>query len=282
MEIISDPRAMLRWARATRAADRSLGFVPTMGALHAGHLNLCERARGENEMFAASIFVNPLQFAPHEDLQKYPRPFERDCSLLQQAGCDVLFAPVANEEAQNQQRAWVEVPHLGTRWEGAARPGHLRGVATIVTSLFLTCQPSRAYFGEKDWQQLKVVQQLAKNFFPDLEIVPCETVREADGLALSSRNAYLSSEERAAALCLSRGLFAARDACAQGEHNGPNLEALLRQMCEREPLASVEYCAVVDEATLEPLEQVQTSARALMAVRIGGTRLIDNLQLLPA
>ena len=280
MEIIRDPRAMSEWSRAARCAGDSLGFVPTMGALHAGHMALCERAREHSARYVASIFVNPTQFAPHEDLAKYPRPFERDADLLRSAGCAALFAPdSAAMYGDGGAQTWVEVPELSELWEGAARPGHLRGVATIVTKLFGICQPTAAYFGEKDWQQLQVVQRLATDFFPDLTIVPCATVREPDGMALSSRNAYLSAEQRAAAQCLSRGIQSAQLLCAGGERDARVLEAALREPCEAEPLARIDYCAVVDEHSLQPLERVETSARALMAVFVGQTRLIDNAQL---
>lgn len=282
MEIIRHPCAMLEWARSARCQHHSLGFVPTMGALHSGHLALCERARAENQRFAVSIFVNPTQFGPHEDLAKYPRPFERDCDLLRDAGCDALFAPEPSAMyGAGGAQTWVEVSGLSELWEGAARSGHLRGVATVVTKLFTACQPSRAYFGEKDWQQLQVVRQLAMDLFPDLEVIPCATVREDDGVALSSRNAYLSPEQRVAARCLVRGIIAAQELCAAGERDGRVLEAALRAPAEAEPLARIDYCAVVDEHTLQPMERVQTSARALMAVYVGSTRLIDNAPLMP-
>lgn len=281
MEIIREPRAMREWCLAARCGGASIGFVPTMGALHEGHIALCDRARAENERFVASIFVNPTQFAPTEDLAKYPRPFERDCELLQAAGCDALFAPDADAMYGSEAgpQSWIEVSKLGDRWEGAARPGHLRGVATVVAKLFAACAPTRAYFGEKDFQQLQVVKQLAADLFLDLEIIGSETVREDDGLAMSSRNAYLNHAERKAAQCLSHALLLARGLCATGEKDGLVLTRILRDECERELLASVDYCAVVDEKTLEPLEKIETTARALLAVRIGTTRLIDNMQL---
>ena len=280
MHIIKSPEEMQNWSLKQQCAGKSVGFVPTMGALHRGHLALCERARAENDVWAASIFVNPTQFAPTEDLAKYPRPFERDCELLQQAGCSALFAPdAAQMYANDGAETWVEVPHLGARWEGAARPGHLRGVATVVAKLFNIARPARAYFGEKDFQQLRVVQTLAKSLDMGVDVVACETVRESDGLALSSRNVYLSHEERQQALALSRSLFAAREEVENGERDATKIEAAMREMCAG---VAIDYIAIVEEATLNSVQQIQSNTRALIAARVGTTRLIDNLRLVYA
>ena len=211
MQIIRDIEEMQDLARERRV-NSSIGLVPTMGALHAGHAKLVERARAENDLLVASIFVNPLQFGPSEDLERYPRPFERDCEQLEAAGCDFVFAPDTNamygEESGNHAAGHtvVEVLKLGDLWEGAVRPGHLRGVATVVCKLFNIVTPTRAYFGEKDFQQLRVIQVMVRDLNFAIEIVPVPTVREADGLALSSRNAYLSPDERIAAPALYRAL----------------------------------------------------------------------------
>ncbi|HEX8549965.1 MAG TPA: pantoate--beta-alanine ligase [Abditibacteriaceae bacterium] len=280
MKIIKSPQEMQSWSRGRACEGKKLGFVPTMGALHAGHLALCERAKQENDGFAASIFVNPTQFGANEDLKKYPRPFERDCELLQDLGCEVLFAPETDAMYQKGgTQTWVEVARLGEVWEGVVRPGHLRGVATVVAKLFNIVQPARAYFGEKDFQQLKVIEHLARDLNFSVEIVPCETVREADGLALSSRNAYLAPDEREAALFLSQALFAARDMAQNGERDAMKLGATMQEICERSALVAVQYIAVVEEETLAQLETLQEHARALIAARVGSTRIIDNIRL---
>jgi pantoate--beta-alanine ligase len=282
MQIIESPREMQAVCKAWRRESTSVGFVPTMGALHEGHLALCRRARAENEKFAASIFVNPLQFRAGEDLEKYPRPFERDCRLLEEAGCDALFAPT--QEAiygSGEMLTAVDVARLSTLWEGAARPGHFRGVTTIVAKLFNIVPADRAYFGEKDFQQLKIIERMTADLNFDTEIVPCETVREADGLALSSRNAYLNAQERAAAPALYRALRAAQSEARGGEASAKVLLQTMQQVVAAEPALSLDYATVVDTQTLEPIETVtkEKPARALIAARAGSTRLIDNLAL---
>lgn len=286
-------------AQSFRCENLSIGLVPTMGALHEGHLSLLRAAREKNERVVASIFVNPTQFAPHEDLGRYPRPFERDCELLRDNGCDVLFAPTpqdiygddfaASENASTRAgakreatkpRTFVEVDSLGERWEGATRPGHLRGVATVVAILFGIVRPDRAYFGEKDFQQLRVVQQMARDLHFGVEVIGCETVREKDGLALSSRNVYLSQEERRAALCLSRALKHGAQMARNGERDAAELVAAMREICDSESSVSTEYLALVDAKTLLPLSQLDGNpARVLVAARVGNTRLIDNIAL---
>ncbi|HLI28897.1 MAG TPA: pantoate--beta-alanine ligase [Chloroflexota bacterium] len=274
--------ATIRALRAAlAAAPRPVGLVPTMGALHAGHLALAERARAECATVVLSIFVNPTQFGPHEDYARYPRPIERDRELAQQAGVDLLFGPTVEEMYPPGAASWVEVEGLTARWEGEHRPGHFRGVATIVLKLFLAALPDRAYFGEKDYQQLRVVERLAADFLPELQIVACPTVREADGLALSSRNAYLTPEQRARATALYRALCRARALLADGERSGPVLEAAMREVLLAVPGLRLDYAAVVDAATLEPLAVVDRPARALVAARLGDVRLIDNLALRP-
>lgn len=280
MKILRTPREMQALCADWRATG-TVGFVATMGALHDGHLALCRRARGENARFAASIFVNPAQFGPREDLSRYPRPFERDCDLLRAAGCDALFVPDAETMyPPGGAQMGVEVPALSACWEGAARPGHFRGVATVVAKLLNITRPSRAYFGEKDWQQLAVITHMNRELFFDTQVVPCETAREADGLARSSRNAYLSPDERRAAPVLWRALQEAARLAGAGERDGAVLEQAMRQICAAKPLIAPDYLAVVDAQTLEPLARLDgRAARLLVAARIGSTRLIDNAAL---
>jgi pantoate--beta-alanine ligase len=288
MQIIESPQEMQQLSSAWKCDGQSIGFVPTMGALHQGHLALAERAREENSRFVASVFVNPLQFSVNEDLDKYPRRFEEDCTMLREAGCDAVFTPSVqtmygtstHEESLHLPHTYVEVALLGEVWEGVVRPGHLRGVATVVAKLFNIVLPQRAYFGEKDFQQLRIVQQLVSDLNFPISIVPVETVREADGLALSSRNAYLSAEERAAAkvlfCALSEGVARAR----AGETDVTELGVQMQQIIDKQPQIHVQYLTVVDAATLESLSHLDgRPARILIAARVGETRLIDNMPL---
>jgi pantoate--beta-alanine ligase len=267
---------------ALRAERRGLvgpvGVVPTMGYLHDGHLALVRRARAECGATIVTLFVNPAQFGPNEDLARYPRDFERDRELCAREGVDVLFAPPVEEVYPGGFATQVEVEPLSRRWEGEHRPGHLRGVATVVAKLLLMTGADRAYFGEKDYQQLQVVTRLARDLNIPVEIVGCPTVREADGLALSSRNVYLTAEERPRAVSLSRGLRAAQRAYAAGERSGERLEALIGGAVRAAGL-SLDYAVVVDPETLEPLDEVGGRARALVAARLGRVRLIDNTPL---
>lgn len=291
MKIIESPREMRALSAQWGCNGQKVGFVPTMGALHEGHLELCRRARSECDKFVASIFVNPLQFGAGEDLTKYPRPFERDRQLLEAAGCDAIFAPseaVMYGAAQlthghappGVPTTFVEVSVLGEIWEGVARPGHLRGVATVVAKLFNIVGPAVAYFGEKDYQQLKLIEHMVGDLNFAIEIVPVPTVREADGLALSSRNVYLNSAERAAAPVLYRALTCAAQKAKGGERDVTVLGQAMQRLCEAEPLVSVQYITVVDAETLAPLQKLDgLPARALIAARVGNTRLIDNLAL---
>ena len=266
--------AALRAAR--RRLPDPLGVVPTMGYLHEGHLALIRRAGAECAATVVTLFVNPAQFGPNEDLARYPRDFERDRSLCEREGVDVLFAPSADEVYPPGFGTHVEVDGPTRRWEGEHRPGHFRGVATVVAKLLLMTGADRAYFGEKDYQQLQVVRRLARDLDIPVEIVGCPTVRDPDGLALSSRNVHLAPEQRRRALSLSRGLRAAQAAYADGERSGERLEALmLREL--RDAGLTVDYAAVVDPETLEPLDRVGARARALVAARLGPVRLIDNV-----
>jgi pantoate--beta-alanine ligase len=268
---------MKEHARQARAESRIMGFVPTMGALHQGHLVLVARAKQECSPVIASIFVNPKQFGPKEDLSKYPRTFEADSEKLSRAGVDALFAPEAGEMYPNGFRTYVSVEGLSERLEGRSRPGHFRGVATVVLKLLEIVQPHFAYFGRKDAQQVKIISQMVRDLNLDTKIVVCPIVREADGLALSSRNAYLAADERRAAAVLHRALTAARNELATGTRDALQLQTVLRRVLESEPLAAVDYAEIVDADTFEPVTRVARPCYALLAVFLGKTRLIDNL-----
>jgi pantoate--beta-alanine ligase len=248
-----------------------------MGALHEGHLSLCEKAREENQKYITSIFVNPTQFAPGEDYEKYFRPFERDCDLLRAAGCDAVFAPDAAQMYDANNRTTVSVSGLTALWEGAVRPTHFDGVTTIVSKLFHLVPAHRAYFGEKDYQQLKTIQRMVAdlNFF--IQIIPVPTVRESDGLAKSSRNAYLEPAERQVATVLYRALQSAVKLAVDGERDIKVLLDMMQKVCAKEPLFQLDYATIVDAETLQPLAHLEKApARALIAGYIGKTHLIDN------
>jgi pantoate--beta-alanine ligase len=269
----------LRRERAALAGR--LGLVPTMGFLHPGHLSLVERARAECEHVGVSIFVNPAQFGPNEDLARYPRDLERDLELLRPLGVDLVWAPPPEEVYPPGFQTWVLVEGVTTPLEGKARPGHFRGVATVVAKLLNAFTPQRAYFGQKDAQQLVVIRQMVRDLNIPVEVIACPTRREPDGLALSSRNIYLSPPERQAATVLYRALTAARQAYEAGERDADMLRAVLSSTLAGEPLAREEYVSVADPGTLAELERVERGALLSMAVRVGQTRLIDNL-LLPS
>ena len=263
-----------------RAARRDLpgpvGFVPSMGYLHAGHISLARRARAECASVAASIFVNPTQFGPNEDLAKYPRDLPRDLALLEEAGVDLVWTPTPEEMYLPGFQTWVSVEGLTRLLEGAARPSHFRGVTTIVAKLFNAVGPDRAYFGQKDAQQAAVIRQMVKDLNFPIEIVVCPIVREPDGLAMSSRNVYLKPDERQAATVLFRSLSAAKLAYDSGERQAEKLRAVVREIVAREPLARLQYISCADYDTLEELETVSGKVLLSMAVYFGKTRLIDN------
>ena len=269
--------------RQRRAAMRgSVGLVPTMGYLHEGHLSLVRRARADNDDVVASIFVNPTQFGPQEDYQRYPRDPERDLRLLEGEGMDLVFMPPVEEMYPAGFDAWVEVGEsLTGRLEGAARPGHFRGVTTVLAKLFGIVRPQRAYFGQKDAQQLAVIRKMVADLNMDVEIVGLPTLREADGLALSSRNSYLSRDERRAAIVLWRSLCRAEELFDRGERRAETIRQAMRAVLDPEPLARVEYVSVADAATLQELADIAGPALVSLAVRIGATRLIDNVTLEP-
>jgi pantoate--beta-alanine ligase len=258
-------------ARGWHADGASIGLVPTMGALHAGHMSLVHRARRENDKVVVSVFVNPIQFGAGEDLSSYPRSPERDLSMLRAAGVDAIYKPSVADMYPPGASTRVIVHGVTDRLEGAARPGHFEGVATVVTKLFTATSADRAYFGQKDAQQVAVVMRLASDLDIGVEVRVCPTVREADGLALSSRNAYLSPAERKAAVCLSRALGLAAEAYGRGERDPGRLRSILTEAIGAEPLATLDYAEVVDAATFST-----PGSLAVLAVRLGQTRLIDN------
>jgi pantoate--beta-alanine ligase len=277
LETIHTIEWMKQVSRQAHAEGRPIGFVPTMGALHAGHLSLVRAARAESQPVIASIFVNPTQFGAGEDFQKYPRTLDRDGKILEDAGVDYLFAPDAANIYPPGFRTWVNVDGLSERLEGKARPGHFRGVATVVLKLLEIVQPHRAFFGRKDAQQARIIRQMARDLHLDSEIVVCPIVREPDGLAMSSRNAYLNPEERRAATILFRALDGARVFISRGDRDAMRLAAIMRDTIRREPLADLDYAELVDADTLEQVTLLRGECLALLAVRIGKTRLLDNL-----
>ena len=264
---------------AWRSAGERIGFVPTMGALHPGHLSLVKLAREHADRVVASVFVNPAQFGPNEDFNRYPRQPEKDAGLLEEAGCDLLFLPDVETLYPQGHATFVEPAGAAEGLEGACRPGHFRGVATVVAALFNLVRADVAVFGEKDAQQLAVVRQMVRDLNIPIEIVPGPTVREADGLAMSSRNAYLSPGERQAATVLHRALRAAETAISEGERRGAAVRERLREVLNTEPLAHVEYAEVVDAESFQPVETLRGRLVLPLAVRIGRTRLIDNIRL---
>jgi pantoate--beta-alanine ligase len=282
VEIIRTIAWMKEYARGARGEGRVIGLVPTMGALHEGHTALVARAREECSRVIASVFVNPKQFGPKEDYKKYPRDLEKDAEKLASAGVDAVFAPDVADVYPDGFRTYVNVEGISERLEGRSRPGHFRGVATVVLKLFETVQPHFAYFGRKDAQQVRIISEMAHDLNLDAEIVVCPIVREADGLALSSRNAYLSAEERRAATVLHRALVAARTELSAGVRDALQLQGVMRRIIETERLATADYVEIVSADTFESVVRVARPSYAVLAVFIGKTRLIDNLLVEPA
>ena len=275
MQILKTAEAM---AQAGRESPRPLGLVPTMGALHNGHLALVRRGRAENAALAVSIFVNPAQFGAAEDLSRYPRDLDRDLALLETEGVDLVFAPPVAEIYPPGFDTWIEPGAIAARLEGAARPGHFRGVATVVAKLFNILRPDRAYFGQKDGQQAAVIRQLIRDLNLGIDLVVVPTVRDIDGLALSSRNAYLSPEQRAAAPVLYRALQRAEQLFAAGIRDAELLRQEVRRVLAEEPLIDgIDYLSVAAADTLDERDTLQGRAMVSAAVRFGGTRLIDNV-----
>ena len=266
------------YVKAAKKEGKSVGFVPTMGFLHEGHKSLIVRAAKENDFVVVSDFVNPTQFGPNEDFEAYPRDIEKDAELCEDAGADIIFNPEASEMYDNALTT-VTVDKITKVLCGASRPGHFAGVATVVSKLFNIVAPDRAYFGEKDAQQLMVIKKMVKDLNFDIEIIGCPIIRESDGLAKSSRNTYLNPEERQAALCLSRSLNLGKELIANGETSADVVKAAIKAEIEKEPLSRIDYVEIVDLNTLESAERTDTGILTAIAVYIGKTRLIDNFMI---
>ena len=262
-----------------RQSSGSVGFVPTMGYLHHGHLALVKQARAENSIVVVSIFVNPTQFGPSEDFRTYPCDTERDLAMLEKENTDIVFVPSAEEMYSQGFSSWVEVEKVTERLEGSYRPGHFKGVATVVAKLFNIVEPTRAYFGQKDAQQALVIQKMVADLNMNQEVIVAPTVRESDGLAMSSRNIYLNTEERQAATVLFRALSLSKQLWGKSERNAERLRQEMASLIKKEPLAKIEYVSVADAQTLEELTEIDRTALASLVVRIGKTRLIDNMVL---
>jgi pantoate--beta-alanine ligase len=283
VEVIGERRRFRELCQEVRLQGRTVGFVPTMGFLHEGHVSLLRRAREECDVVAMSIFVNPMQFGPSDDLAAYPRDLQRDLAVAEKEAVDIAFNPEAEEMYPGgRPELTVDPGPLGDRLEGASRPGHFRGVCTVVAKLFGLAGPCRAYFGEKDAQQLVVIRRMVADLDMPVEVVDCPTVREPDGLALSSRNTYLSSEEREAARCLYEALARAAWLAEGGERDPNVLRAEMAKRIGAERLASLDYVAVVDDASFEEIDRLEGPSRALVAARVGKARLIDNVRVVPS
>jgi pantoate--beta-alanine ligase len=277
MHIISSAAEMTASSKAEQRAGRRVGFVPTMGALHDGHLSLVRAARVQCDVVVVSIFVNPTQFGPNEDFGKYPRSFDQDKTMLQGEGVSAIFYPSVEEMYPPGATTWVTVEGLSERLDGRSRPGHFRGVSTVVSKLFNIVQPQFAFFGQKDAAQVAIIRKMARDLNFDVEIVTCPIVRETDGLAMSSRNAYLSAQERKQALVVSRSLERVRRMHEEGETNAEKLIAAGKQVIAEEPAVRLDYFEVVDPNTLEPVSDLANGALVAVAAYVGSTRLIDNL-----
>lgn len=277
MKTIRTAKTMMAWAAAHRREGVTIGLVPTMGALHAGHRALIKAARLSCDAVVVSLFVNPTQFGPKEDFSRYPRKLKADAALCNKEGVDVLFAPPVDEIYPEGFQTTVSVPKLARRWEGEQRPGHFDGVATVVTKLLAIVRPAAAFFGQKDFQQAALIRRLVEDLNLGAQVIVYPTVREADGLALSSRNVFLTPEQRRAAPVLFRALKSGRDAIRSGGRSGAKIQQAMRKVVGKESLAGLDYLAVCDPNTLEPLKHIRDHAVLLGAIRIGRIRLIDNL-----
>lgn len=276
MKIVHSIKEVRDIVKQWRKQGLSVGFVPTMGYLHEGHGSLVEMASKENDRIVVSIFVNPIQFGPKEDFLSYPRDLERDGKMVEAAGGDLIFNPSNEEMYLEDFSTYIDMNGITEGLCGAKRPGHFRGVCTVVTKLFNIVLPDRAYFGEKDAQQLAVIKRMVRDLDIPVEIVPCPIVRESDGLAMSSRNTYLNEEERKAALVLSRSLKSAKEALLQGERSAENIKLMINEILTSEPLARIDYVNVVDSLSLVEVATIDNSVLVAIAVFIGKTRLIDN------
>lgn len=276
VRLISDPMEMQQFSLKEKRQGHSVGFVPTMGYFHEGHLSLMRRARRECGRVVVSLFVNPLQFGPQEDFERYPRDLDRDAALAKEVGVDVLFVPEVAAMYPPGYATYVEVAGLTEPLCGRSRPGHFRGVTTVVAKLFNIVQPDVAYFGQKDYQQALIISRMSRDLFWPLQVVICPTVREADGLAASSRNVYLSEEERRQATCLFQALEAGKRAIAQGERRAREIERIMAEVIRQRPLARIDYAEVRRAHDLGPVEEITGKVVLALAVWIGRTRLIDN------
>ncbi|MCW5933550.1 MAG: pantoate--beta-alanine ligase [Fimbriimonadia bacterium] len=276
MKTLTTIAEVRHWTQAQRKAGKAVHFVPTMGYFHEGHLNLMRQAKADGGAVIVSLFVNPTQFAPHEDLAKYPRDFERDFAMAESVGVDALFMPEPQEIYPPDFQTKIEVTRLSQPLCGVSRPHHFGGVAVVVLKLFHIVEPDRAYFGEKDYQQMRLIQQMVRDLNLRVEIVPCPITREPDGLAMSSRNVYLSPEQRQAALSLNRALQWAQSQVESGERDLAQIQAGARAIIEAEPLTRLDYVEVVHADTLEPIAELHDRALLALAVYFGQTRLIDN------
>jgi len=276
-QIMKIARTIAEIKSIRRQLPEPVGFVPTMGYLHDGHLSLVRQSRAENESVIVSIFVNPTQFGPNEDFAAYPRDTERDLALLEKESSDVVFMPQPEEMYPQGASSWVDVEGIADYLEGASRPGHFRGVTTVVTKLFNITGPDRAYFGQKDAQQALVIQKMVKDLDMNLEVIVAPTVREPDGLAMSSRNVYLSSEDRQSALVLWKSLNLAQQLWSEGERDAGKIRQEMVSLIESEPRAEIDYVSIADTGTLKEIDKIDISALVSMAVRFGKTRLIDNI-----
>jgi pantoate--beta-alanine ligase len=279
MKICKTIEEMRSASRAPRRGGKRFGFVPTMGALHEGHLSLVRAAKAKSDVVAVSIFVNPLQFGPTEDLAKYPRSFERDRELLEKEAVDILFAPQNEEMYPKGAVTYVTVEGLSEKLCGSSRPGHFRGVTTVVAKLFHIVEPDLAFFGQKDAAQATIIRRMVRDLNLPVEVVVCPIVREPDGLAMSSRNAYLSPQERKTALVLNRSLTETKNRFDQGERNAIALIAVGKQIVAQEPAARLDYFEILDPGTLDPIPALTSPALVAVAAFVGNTRLIDNILL---
>lgn len=276
MQIVSTIKEAREQVKAWRKEGLSVGYVATMGYLHEGHASLMKKSVEDNDKTVASIFVNPMQFGPTEDLEAYPRDLDRDAALCEELGVDLIFHPEVEEMYEDGFCSYVDMNGLTKGLCGKTRPTHFRGVCTVVNKFFHIVKPDRAYFGQKDAQQLAVIKRMVADLNMDIEIIGCPIVREADGLAKSSRNTYLSEEERKAALCLSKSIFLAESLVKDGETSTEVIKAEMRKLLEAEPLARIDYVEAVDSLTIEPVSEVKCGTLIAIAVYIGKTRLIDN------
>ena len=279
MKVIAKIKGMQKYADKARQEGKTIGLVPTMGYLHKGHLSLVKKAREECDIVVTSIFVNPTQFAPGEDLEEYPRDFKRDKKLLQKEKCDVIFRPSVKEMYPEEKLTWVTVDKISRKLCGLSRPTHFQGVTTIVSKLFNAVKPHKAYFGQKDYQQSLVIRKMVKDLNIDIEIVTCPIVREKDGIAMSSRNIYLSKDERKQALVLSQSLKKAEELINKGEKNPEKIKQTITGMIKSKPSAKIDYVEILNAGNLENITKIKGRIVIALAVYIGKTRLIDNIMI---